>query len=119
MLIDLAQAQHPHALPEFVQHPNSGHLAVATQAGELPPRALLRQQGDHQVQRMDRGEQPQQMHPIKLGGSIGPPPPAGGHGRPAVIDEIVGDERGQKFEQLGRAGHGKVGIHAASLPVES
>lgn len=98
MLIDLAQAQHPHALPEFVQHPDSRHLAVTAQTGELPPRALLRQQGHQQVQGMDRGEQPQQMHPIKLCGGIGPPPPARGLGRPAVIDKIVGDERGQEFE---------------------
>lgn len=119
MLIDLAQALHSHALPEFVQHPDSGHLAVAAQTGELPPRALLRQQGHQQVQEMDRGEQTQQMHPIKLRGGIGPPPPARGLGRPAVIDKIVGDERGQEFEQLGRAGHGKVGIHEASLPLES
>lgn len=119
MLIDLAQAQHPHALPEFVQHPDAGHLALAAQAGELPPRALLRQQGHQPVQGMDRGEQTQQMHPIKLRGGIVPPPPARGPGRPAVSDEIVGDERGQEFEQRGRACHGKVGIHAASLPVES
>lgn len=119
MLIDLAQAQHPHARPEFVQHPDPGHLAVTAQAGELPPCALLRQQGHQQVQGMDRGEQTQQMHPIKLRGGIGPPPPASGPGRPVVIDEIVGDERGQEFEQLGRARQRKVGIHPGSLPWES
>ena len=119
MLIELAQAQHSHALPEFVQHPDSGHLAVAAQAGELPPRALLRQPGHQPVQGMDRGQQTQQIHPIKLRGGIGPPPPARGLGRPAAIDKILGDERGQEFEQRGRARHGKVGIHAASLPVES
>jgi hypothetical protein len=95
MLIDLAQAQHSHAVAEFVQHPDSGHLAVAAQAGKLPPSALFGQQGHQQVQGMDRGEQPQQMHPIKLRGGIGPPPPARGPGRPGVIDEIVGNKRGQ------------------------
>jgi hypothetical protein len=119
MLIDLAQAQHPHAVPEFVQHPDSGHLAVAAQSGELPPRALLRQQGHQQVQGMDRGEQTQQMHPIQLRGGIGSTPPAGGPGRPAVIDEIVGDEWAEEFEQLSRARQRKVGIHPGSLPWES
>lgn len=31
--------------------------------------------------------------------------------RPALIDEIVGDERGEQLEQRDRAGRGKVGVH--------
>ena len=40
-------------------------------------------------------------------------PPAGGAVRPAFVDEIVGHERIQEFEQRHRAGGRKVGIHGS------
>lgn len=116
MLIDPPQPDHSHALAEFVQDTHSGHLGLAAQPGEFPPRALLRQQLDQQVHRMDWCQQAQQMNPIKLGGAVSSPSPAGGARRPAFVDEIVGHERVQKLKQGRRAGRWKVGIHVPSLP---
>jgi hypothetical protein len=116
MLVDPPQPGHPYALAELVQDTHSGHLGLAAQPGELPPRALLRQELDQQVHRMHWRQQAQQMNPIKLGGAVISPAPARGARGPAFVDEIVGHERVQKFEQGRRAGRRKVGIHVPSLP---
>jgi len=119
MLVDPPQPAYSHATAELVQDAHAGHLSLAAQTGELPPGALLRQQLDQQVHCMHRGQQTQQMNPIKLGRTVISPSPTGLTLRPAFVDEIVGDERTQKFKQGGRAGRWKVGIHAPSLPLES
>ena len=67
---------------------------------------------------MHRRQQTQQMDPVKLGRTVIPPPPTGVALRPAFVDEIVGGERVQQFQQGRRAGRRKVGIHSASLPLE-
>jgi len=112
MLIDSAQSRHAHATPELMHHPHVGQPALATQSGELPPRTLLRQHFDQQIQGMHWGEQAQQMNAKELGGGVLAMSPASAALRPAFVDEIVGDERIQKFEQCCRAGGRKVGIHA-------
>jgi hypothetical protein len=95
-----------------VQHPHVGHLVLAAQASELSPRALLRQHFDQQIQRPHGRKQAQQMHAKELGGGVHPLPPARGTVRPAGVDEIVWDERIQKFKQCGSAGRRQVGVHA-------
>jgi hypothetical protein len=85
---------------------------LAPQTGELSPRPLLRQHSDQQVQGMHRREQTQQVNPKELGGGVFPMPPTGAAVRPTFVDEIVGDERIQEFEQGHRAGRRKVRIHA-------
>jgi len=112
MLVDPPQPGHTHAAPELVQHPHVGHSALATQTGELSPRPLLRQHFDQQVHGMHRREQAQQVNAKKLGGGVFPMPPAGASVRPAFVDEIVGNERIQVFEQCYRAGCRKVRVHA-------
>jgi len=112
MLIDSAQSRHAHATPELMHHPHVGHPALATQSGELPPRALLRQHFDQQVHGMHRREQAQQVNTQELGGGVLAMPPSRVAPRPAFVDEIVGHERIQKFEQCRRAGGRKIGIHA-------
>jgi hypothetical protein len=117
-LVDPPQPSHPHATAKLVQNPHAGHLGLAAQAGELSPRALLRQQFDQQVHRMHRRQQAQQMEPIQLGRTVLPPPPARVARRPALVDEIVGHKRMQEFKQGRRTGGRKVGIHVRSLPLE-
>jgi len=92
MLVDPPQPVHPHAATELVQDAHAGDLGLAAQTAEASPRALLRQQLDQQVHRMHRRKQTQQMDPIKLGGTVIPPPATGAAMRPALVDKIVGDE---------------------------
>lgn len=111
MLIDAPQSRHTQAVPELVQHAHARHLALAAQLRKLPPGALLRQHFDQEVQRMDRGEQTQQMHPIELSGGVFSMSATRVTGGPTLIDEIVGNERSQQFEQFSRAGRRKMGVH--------
>jgi hypothetical protein len=118
MRVDPPQPGHAHATTEFMQDAHAGHLSLTAQTGELSPGALLRQQCDQQIHRMHRRQQRQQMDPIKLCRTVISPPSTGRAMRPAVVDEIVGDEGVQKVKQGRRAGRGKIGIHCSSLPVE-
>jgi hypothetical protein len=118
MRVDPSQPGHAHATAELVQDAHAGHLGLATQASELSPGALFGQQLDQQVHRMHRGEQTQQMNPIKLCRTVISPPPAGVAARPTLVDEIVGHERVEQFKQGCRARRGKIGIHAHSLSLD-
>jgi len=118
MVVDPPQSAYAHAAAKLVQHTHAGHLSLAAQTGELSPGALLRQQLDQQVHRMHRGQQTQQMNPIKLGRTVIPASPTGVTLRPALVDEIVGHERAQQFKQGRCARRRKVGIHVPSLPLE-
>ncbi len=62
---------------------------------------------------MHRREQTQQVNAKEFGGSVLAMPPAGGTVRPAFVDEIIGHEWIQEFEQRHRAGGRKVGIHGS------
>jgi len=104
MLVDPPQSIHTHAATKLVQDAHAGDLGLAAQTAESSPRALLRQQLDQQVHRMHRRKQTQQMDPIKLGGTVIPPPSTSAATRPALVDKIVRDERIQKLKQGGRAG---------------
>jgi hypothetical protein len=53
MLVDPTQSPNSQAGPELVQHTHPGHLGLATQAGKPPPRKLLGQHFDQQVQGMN------------------------------------------------------------------
>jgi len=76
-----------------VQDAHAGHLSLAAQTGEFSPTTLRRQQLDQQIYRMHRGEQTQQMNPVKLCRAVITPPSASGSVRPALIDKIIGHER--------------------------
>ena len=111
MLVDPPQSGDAQAAAELVQHAHAGHLRLAAQAGKLSPSPLLRQQFDQEVQRRDRREQTQQMHPIKLSGGVSSPPSARGRSGPALIDEIIGNEWSQLFEEFGGARRRQIGVH--------
>ena len=112
MLVDPSQSGHAQPCPKLVQHPHIGHPVLAAQAREGPPRPLLRQHFDQQVQGMHRREQTQQVNAKELGGGVRVAPSAGATVRPDLIDEIVGDQRIQELKQRHGAGGRKVGIHA-------
>ena len=112
MPIDPPQPADAQAGPELVQDAHAGHLGLAAQAGKLSPGALLRQHLDQEIQGMNRREQTQQMHPIELSGGVLAASPARGRRGPALIDEIIGNERSQQFEKFSGAGRRKVGVHA-------
>lgn len=93
MLVDPAKPGHAQPRPKLVQHPHVRHPVLAAQACEGPPRPLLRQHFDQQVQGMHRREQTQQVNAKELGGGVRVVPSAGAAVRPALVDEIVGDQR--------------------------
>ena len=111
ILVDAPQSCDAQPCPELVQRAHAGHLALAPQLRKLPPSTLLRQHFDKEVQGVDGGEQTQQMHPIEWSGGVFSMSPAGGTRGPRLIDEIVGNERSQQFEQFGRAGRRKIRVH--------
>lgn len=111
LLVDASQARHAHTSTERVHHPHVGHATLTAQTSKLSPRALLRQHFDQQVNGVNRREQGQQVNAIQLGGGVFAMPSAGGVVGPAVIDEIVGDERGEEFKQCRRARGREIGIH--------
>ena len=61
--------------------------------GKLTPRPLLAQHLDHQVDRMRRSQQHQQMRSPQLGGAEMPLASAGAGVRPLLSEELVGDKR--------------------------
>lgn len=111
MLINLPQSRDPQTRPELMQHAHVRHSVLAAQTRKSSPVALLRQQFHQKVQRMDRREQAQQVNAKELSGGVLAVPAAGATVGPALIDEIVGHERSQQFEQRGRAGGREVGVH--------
>ena len=79
-------------------------MAMA-QPGKGAPSALFGQELGEQVERMHRGQQCQQMGAPELSRTELPVWATHGPGVPAFVDEVVGNERIQQFEQLAGAGH--------------
>ena len=111
MLVDAPQTSDAQPAAKLVPHAHAGHLGLAAQTGELSPGALFRQQFDQEVQGMDGREQTQQMHPIQLSGGVFSTPPARVSGGPGLIDEIIGNEWSQQFEEFGGARRRQFGVH--------
>ena len=116
MLVDPPQAGHSHAPAKLMQHPHIRPRVLARHAGKLSPIPLLGQHFDQQVHRMHWRKQTQQMHAVELGGRVGAMPAASATTRPALVDEVVGDERIEQFEQGGGTGGWQVKVHGRRLP---
>lgn len=86
LLIDLPESGDAQPRPKLMQHAHVGHAVLPPQPGELSPGGLLRQHLHQQVQGMDAKE---------LRGGVLAVPATGRAVWPALIDEIVGDERGE------------------------
>jgi L-fucose isomerase-like protein len=69
VFIDGAQRRHPGAGAKLMQHPDIGGALPMRQPRKASPSTLLRQQADHGVKTVCRGQQRQQMNPPKLGGA--------------------------------------------------
>jgi len=67
MFIDSAQSRHANTTSKLVHHPYVRHPVLTAQIGEFPPRRLLWQHFNHQVYRMHRREQAQQVNAKELG----------------------------------------------------
>lgn len=93
MLIDVPQPGDAQTCPKLMQHAHVGHAVLPPQPGKLSPGGLLRQHFHQQVQGMDWREQAQEMDAKELRGGVLAVSAAGRAVRPALIDEIVGDER--------------------------
>jgi len=98
MLVDPPQPGHSRASAKLMQHPHIRPPALATHVGKLSPSPLLGQHLDQQVHRVHRREQTQQMHAVELGGGVGAMPSASATTRPAIVDEVVGNERIEQLE---------------------
>jgi hypothetical protein len=118
MVVDAAQSAHAHAAAEFVQDTHARHLGLTAQTGKLSPPALLGKHPDQQVHGMHRGQQAQQMNPIKLCRTVIAPSSTRVAKRPAFVDEIIRHKRIEQFKQGHGASRRKVGIHVPSLPLE-
>ena len=70
MLIDLAQSAHTQSLPKLMEHTHA--RPIPTQSAEASPSRLFGKLGHHQIERMRRGQQREQMHSPQLGCAQGP-----------------------------------------------
>lgn len=69
MLIDGAQCRHPGAGAKLMQHPDIRGALPMRQPRKVPPSTRLRQQTDHGIKTVRRGQQGQQVNPPQLGGA--------------------------------------------------
>jgi hypothetical protein len=113
MLINLAQSAYPQTITKLMEHARAGQLPA--QVAETPPGSLFGQLGHQQVERMGGGEQRQQMHPPQLGRTQGTTPPARELAGRERLDEVIGHERRQQFQQPIGAGGRKKNSHARTL----
>jgi hypothetical protein len=110
MLIDPAQPAHPDLLTKLLQHPYP--RPMPTQPAEAPPSSLFGQLRHHQVDRMGRGQQSQQMYAPQLGRIQSATTPTGKPPRAKIVNESVGNIWGQQIQQAMGAGRRKNITHA-------
>jgi hypothetical protein len=89
MLIDAAQLRQVQALPEFVKHSHVGQNPPIAQTCKRPPRSMLPEQVDQQIEGMCWREQCQQMDAKQLSRRKQGAPPRPGWLREERVDEIV------------------------------
>jgi len=114
MLIDPAQSAHANLLPKPVQHPHTRPMSA--QPAETAPSGLFGQLSCHEIERMRRSQQRQQMHAPQLRRTEGAPPPAGELPRAQIVDERVGHIGRQQVQQAVGSGRWEHNSHAPTLP---
>jgi hypothetical protein len=117
VLIDPAQSIHPDLLPKLMQHPHPRPLS--TQPAKTTPGGLFRQLRHHQIERMRRSQQRQQMHAPQLGRTQSATTPTGGLAHAQVVDESVRHIRRQQVQQAVGAGRRKIISHVGILTERS
>jgi hypothetical protein len=110
MLIDPAQPAHPDLLTKLLQHPHP--RPMPTQPAEAPPSSLFGQLRHHQVERVGRGQQCQQMRTPQLRRTQSATTPTRKSPWAKIVDESVRNIRGQQIQQAMGAGWRKNITHA-------
>jgi len=100
MAVDLPKTAHAQLVAEGVHHPHIGQQGQAPQTGKMPPRFLLRQHSDEQIEGMNRSQQDQQVQAPQLGGAQMMAPAAGLEPWPAFIQKVIRDEGRQQLQKL-------------------
>jgi len=98
--IDLSQSPHARMGAKRIQDAHVGRAMAMAQPCKGTPGALFRQQLREQIERMHRSQHRQQMRAPELGGAELPTRAAHGPCVPVDVDEVVGNERVEPFEQL-------------------
>jgi hypothetical protein len=104
VFIDGAQRRHPGTGAKLMQHPDIRGALPMRQPRKVPPSTLLRQQTDHGIKTVRRGQQGQQVYPPKLGGAEKMTRSwlrASGHER---VDKWIRNKCRKRFQQFSRAG---------------
>lgn len=105
--IDLSQSPHTRMGAKRIKDAHVGRAMAMVQPCKGTPSTLLRQQLREQIERMHRSQHRQQMRAPELGGAELPTRAAHGPCVPVGVDEVVGNERVEPFEQLVGAGNRK------------
>ena len=87
-----------------MEHAHVRQVPLVGQPGESAPLALLRQQGQQEVEGMDRCQQRQEMHAPKLGGAKFWLWAPGEAPLPVLVDEVVWNVGIKPVEKFGGAG---------------
>jgi len=87
MLIDPAQSTDTNLLPKLVQHAYAGPMPP--QSAEPAPSGLFGQLRHHQIERMGRSQQDQQMQTPQLRRAQSASSSAGGQARTQIENEVV------------------------------
>jgi len=97
-----------------MQHPRRGQRVSIGQMSKAPPRPLLGQHLDQQIEGVDGGENGQQMHAPELRGTEAAATTCAAGLREVLVDPFVGNMWRKLVEQFHRAGDRKQRIHAPS-----
>ncbi len=89
VFIDGAQRRHPGTGAKLMQHPDIGGALPVRQPGKASPSTLLRQQADHGIKTVRRGQQRQQVNPPQLGGAEKRARPWLRAGRQKRVDKLI------------------------------
>lgn len=113
MLVDASQTLHAEVLAELMEHPRRG--TVAAQSRKPPPRRLLGQLRDDQVQRMGGSQQSQQVCAPELRCAQSVTAAARAFTGVKLGDEVIRHVRVQTFKQRARADYRECCNHAWTL----
>jgi hypothetical protein len=113
VLVDAPQPLHAEVGAELVEHPGGG--TVTPQPCEPPPRPLLGQLRDEEIERTGRRQQGQQMHAPELRRTESVTATAGVFARQELRKEVIGHVIVESFEQCARSNRRQSGGHARTL----
>lgn len=111
MMVDLAKAAHPQRPPKIIEHVCLGNRKAVGQARKFTPWLLLPQAADERIETKSASEQNQQVDAPQLGRVEARAPTFAPLSREALINEIIGNVRGENPQEFTRANRWK--FHAS------